>query len=71
MTATDQVYVATQSGCCEIKGELFVFVKGVTRVRGGHGLLKACPDYFEAADEHVHHEIEQATKAPGEKRGKA
>lgn len=69
MAKSDQVYVARESGAANVDGEDLVFVKGVTRVRGGHPLLKAVPDYFEPVDEAVHYEVEQATKAPGEKRG--
>jgi hypothetical protein len=66
----DQIFVATTSGASENKktGESAVFVKGITRVREGHWLLKQVPYAFEPADEHVHYDIEQATAAPGEKR---
>lgn len=66
------ILVARESGCCEVNGEQLVFVKGVTRIRAGHPLAKLVPDYFEPIDESVHYdEIEQATRAPGEKRGRA
>lgn len=63
------VFVAKESGSTEIKGESYVFVKGVTRVREGHPILKTCPEYFEPVEEHVHYDVEKATAAPGEKRG--
>jgi hypothetical protein len=63
------VYVAIDSGSCEIKGENYSFTKGTTLVREGHALLKECPDYFQPASDHVHYDVEQATAAPGEKRG--
>lgn len=63
-----EVFVATMSGTCEIHGEPHVFIKGVTRVRAGHGLLKAVPDYFEPVDEAVHYDVEKATAEPGEQR---
>jgi hypothetical protein len=66
---TEEVYIATQSGVAEIKGEPLVFTKGVTRVRHGHPLLKAIPEAFEPVNDHVHYEVEKATAAPGEKRG--
>jgi len=69
--AKGDIYVATESGTCDIKGRQYPFTKGVTRVRAGHELLKACPDYFELVSEHVHYDVEQATAAPGEKRGAA
>lgn len=62
-------FVAVQSGAAEIKGETYTFTKGATLVREGHPLLKAVPDYFEPASDHVHYDIESATNAPGEKRG--
>lgn len=62
----DEIYVANESGSCEIKGEFYVFRKGETRVRGDHPILKAVPDYFEPVDQSV--SFETATAAPGEKR---
>jgi hypothetical protein len=69
MSDTD-IYIAKESGSCEIDGQPHIFVKGVTRVRAGHQLLKACPDYFEPADKEIHYDLEQATAGPGEKRGR-
>jgi hypothetical protein len=66
---TGAVYVAIDSGSCEIKGENFSFTKGTTLVRDGHALLKAVPEAFELVSDHVHYDVEQATAAPGEKRG--
>jgi hypothetical protein len=65
------IYVATESGSCEVAGENHVFVKGITRVRAGHPLLKAVPDYFKPIELEVHYDVEQATAAPGERRGQA
>jgi hypothetical protein len=46
------VYLATESGSARVGDDNFVFVKGETRVRAGHPLLKQCPDFFQpAADE--------------------
>lgn len=64
-----EIYVAIESGSVEIKGETCVFVKNVTRVRAGHPLLKAVPDYFAEVEDAVHYDVEQATAVPGEKRG--
>lgn len=66
--AASGAYIAVQSGVCELDGEPFVFVKGSTLVREGHPLLDACPDYFEPVNDHLHHDIEAATAAPGETR---
>lgn len=64
-----RVYVARESGSAEVDGESLAFVKGVTRVREGHPLLKGREGLFELADERVHYEVEAASAAPGEKRG--
>lgn len=66
--AGNRVYVATESGSVDVKGEVLTFTKGVTRAREGHPILKAVPACFELADEHVHYDVEKATAAPGEKR---
>lgn len=66
---TGAIYVAIESGFAEVKGQLYQFTKGVTRVRAGHPLLKDHGVFFEPVDEHVTYEVEQATAAPGEKRG--
>jgi hypothetical protein len=64
------VYVAIETGSAEINGETFPFVRGITRVREGHPLLKGGRmQFFVPAEEHVHYEWEAATAAPGEKRG--
>ena len=64
------VYVAKESFAWSgPDGENYQVHKGRTRVRAGHPLLAANPGYFELADVTVHYDIEQATAAPGEKRG--
>lgn len=63
------IYVAVESGTVRIGDQDYPFTKGVTRVRAGHVLLKDHGVFFEPASEHVHYEVEQATKAPAEKRG--
>lgn len=65
------VFIAITSGSAENAktGESAVFVRGRTRVRQGHWLLKQVPDAFEAVEEHVHYDVEAATAAPGVKRG--
>lgn len=63
-----QVYVATESGSAEVDGEVLTFVKGVTRVRRGHRLLSQLPAFFEAADESLSYEVEDASATPGEPR---
>jgi hypothetical protein len=62
------ILVATETFSTEIDGTLFTVHKGQTRVREDHPLVKQNPAYFRALDNSVHYDIEQATKAPGEKR---
>jgi hypothetical protein len=64
----DTIYVATESGSSEVDGQPITFTRGVTRIRAGHPLLKAVPDYWKPVEENLTYEVEQATKAPGEKR---
>jgi hypothetical protein len=66
----DGIYVANTSFICDLDGVQETIHKGSTRVRGGHPLLRAHPEYFDRADVGVQFEVvEQATAAPGEKRG--
>jgi hypothetical protein len=68
--AAGQVYIATETGVtAPINGVEYAFQKGVTRVRAGHPLLTACPNYFEPDVSSVTYDVEQATAAPGERRG--
>jgi hypothetical protein len=61
------IYVAKSSFSIEIDGATMPIQAGVTRVREGHWLLRHHPDYFEPLT--VHYELEDATAAPGKKRG--
>jgi hypothetical protein len=63
------VYVATEDFAAEYDGKPLTVVKGVTRVRAGHPMLKVYGAYFTPADTKVHYDVEQTTAAPGEKRG--
>jgi hypothetical protein len=63
------IFVAKESFSATVDGESIVVRKGQTRVRGGHPLLEGREALFEPVDLSVHYDIEQATKAPGEKRG--
>lgn len=67
--AKDDVYVATDTFATEINGVPQVIHEGITRVRAGHELLKRFPDWFAPVDTGVDYDVEQATAAPGEKRG--
>lgn len=64
---TDQIYVATDNGTVNLDGQNIQIRKGVTRVRAGHPLLAGREHLFEPL--HVHYDVEQATAAPGERRG--
>jgi hypothetical protein len=66
--STPDIYVAKTSFHCEVDGER-LFVTAGERVRNGHALLRAQPENFEPVDTTVHYDVEQATAAPGEKRG--
>jgi len=67
----EQVYIAKDSGTALVNGTEYQFHKGITRVRGGHALtkIKGFENIFEPVDNAVHYDVEQATAAPGEKRG--
>lgn len=63
------IFIARETFTTEINGLPETIIAGKTRVREGHPLLKRNPDYFERLDDStVHFDVEQATKAPGEKR---
>ena len=68
-TPEPTIYVAKESFHCQIDGVDYAVRGGITRVRAGHALLKANPDYFEPVSSAVDYDVEQATAAPGEKRG--
>jgi hypothetical protein len=71
MAKKDQLYVAKTSGTMEIDGVPYFFEKGKTRVREGHPITKrdGFENLFELVDDNVTYDVEQATAAPGEKRG--
>ncbi len=62
-----EIYVARSSGVVKIDGKLHNYYGGTTRVRAGHPLLKAVPNGFEPLK--LDYDVEQATAAPGTKRG--
>lgn len=64
---TGKLYVATET--FSVDGYRTI-TKDVTRVREGHPLLDQFPHLFREADAHYEWEVEQATAAPGEKRGR-
>lgn len=67
-TTNRELFVATETGTAVVRGEEYPFKRGVTHVRVGHPILKACPQYFQPAEERVDYDVEAATAGPGEKR---
>lgn len=67
------VYVATESFVVEMKdGSTAVVHKGITRAREGHEVMAGgLRQFWEPVGDRVDYEVEQATAAPGEKRGAA
>lgn len=65
--AEADIYVANSSGVIRVDGVLHRYIRGRTRVRKGHALLRALPGRFDPLD--VTYDVETATAAPGEKRG--
>ena len=63
-----EIYVAKHGFACSLDGEEVRVAEG-ERVRAGHPLLRSHADMFKPVDEDVHYDVEQATAAPGEKRG--
>jgi len=63
----DQIMVAKESFFTRWDGEDRQFIAGMTRVRAGHPILVGREHLFEPIG--AHYEVEQATNAPGERRG--
>jgi hypothetical protein len=66
--AKAELYMANQSAATIVDGEN-VFVKEGDLVRAGHPILKGRDWLFVPAEGYVRFDTEQATSAPGEKRG--
>ena len=64
----DGIYVATHTFSTDYDGKTEFVHRGVTRVRAGHPLVRLNPQFFAPVD--AHYDVEQATAAPGEKRGR-
>ena len=65
MPRAGKIYVARET----IHLDNGVTIKRGERVREGHPFLRGREMFFDALDVDVHYEVEQATAAPGEKRG--
>jgi hypothetical protein len=68
MAAKTDLYQAKESFGIQLEGEQ-ITVQAGDLVRSGHPILKQAPDLFEPAGSYVRFDVEQTTKAPGEKRG--
>lgn len=64
------IYIARETFICEIDGVQYNVNRG-ERVRAGHRLLDEQRERFDPVDDTVTYDVEQATAAPGEKRGVA
>jgi len=67
-TETVELYRAKRS-FATVVGEDTVVVTAGEILRKGHSLIEGREHLFEPLEGHIRPEIEQATKAPGEKRG--
>jgi hypothetical protein len=63
----DTIYIATDSAVAQIKDTDYVIVKG-KRYPGNHPVVKHAPALFELSSA-FDDDVEQATAAPGERRG--
>ena len=63
------VFVANTTFSTEVDGVPTIVSAGSDRVREGHPLLAANPQFFDPVEVGVTFEVERATKEPGEKRG--
>lgn len=61
------ILVAKESFIVKYDGQMVTVHQGVTRVRAGHPLTKGRESLFEPLT--VDYDVEQASAAPGEKRG--
>lgn len=67
--AKSDIYVANETFSAEVDGTPVVVHKGQTRVRAGHPLLDGREALFDRVEDEVQYDVEQATAAPGERRG--
>lgn len=68
---SDDWYRVSEPGGFNVAGKdgLTISMRQGELVRGSHSLVKTYPQYFERLDDTDRPEVEQATAAPGEKRG--
>jgi hypothetical protein len=65
-----RVFIANRTATVDVDGVPTIIHRGMTKVREGHALLSTHAELFNPDDSLVHFEVENATAAPGEKRGK-
>lgn len=63
-----KVYVARETIHIQTKGGVVTIHKG-ERIREGHPYMRGREGSFDVQTNEVMYEVEQATRAPGEKRG--
>jgi len=66
-TERGEILVAIESAIFRYEGADVMITKDLTRVRAGHPITKGREHLFKPVD--AHYDIEQATAAPGERRG--
>lgn len=67
-----RVFVARETfSWTDADGVPLIAHAGQTRVREGHPLLAGREHLFDPVEGQVHYDVEQATAAPGEKRGRS
>src|SRR5688500_3216180 len=62
-----EIMVARDTGSIDVDGVPHFIRRNVTRVRVDHPVYKAAPHLFKKLE--AHYDVEQMTRAPGEKRG--
>lgn len=66
-----QMYVAAESGACELDGGIIIVHRDVTRVDEGHALIKKYPELFKPLEAHYRVETarqeEKVPSAPAKK----
>ena len=67
--AEGRILVAKESFTHTFQGAVHVFVEGQSRVREGHPVLRGIEHLFEPIRPQPGYEIEDASAAPGSKRG--
>jgi hypothetical protein len=70
-TSRAAIMVATDTGAIDVDGVPYFVYRNRTRVRADHPMVKNAPGLFKPVDADYDDVVEQATAAPGERRGAA